>query len=265
MIFLKLGGSAITDKTREATANEQVIRRIAREIKQARDASRNPALSILLGHGSGSFGHFAAKKFGYGAQDNWRAYAETGAAAARLNRIVNDVFLAEGVPVMTMQPSASARCRDGELVDLAVEPICAALAHGLVPLVYGDVAFDEVRGRTIISTETQFAYLASLLKPGRIILAGMVEGVFTGDPFAEPSAQLIHEITPTSFPQIESRLRGSHGIDVTGGMIAKVESMVVLVQRMPTIQVHIVSALREGVIERALMREDFAEGTLIHA
>lgn len=265
MIFLKLGGSAITDKTREATANEQVIRRVAREIKQVRDA--NSTLSILLGHGSGSFGHFAAKKFGFGEQDNWRAYAETGAAAARLNRIVNDVFLAEGVPVVSLQPSASARCRDGELVDLAVESIRAAFAHNLVPLVYGDVAFDDVRGRTIISTETQFAFLASILKPNRIILAGMVDGVFTGDPLKDPkgSAEMIREITPATFPQIESQLRGSHGYDVTGGMIAKVESMVALVQHMPTIRVHIVSALREGVIERALMREDFAEGTLIHA
>jgi len=263
MIFLKLGGSAITDKTRESTAHTDVIRKIAQQVKQARGAQ--PALSILLGHGSGSFGHFAAKKFGYAEPDNWRAYAETGAAAARLNRSVNDIFLAEGVPVVTMQPSASARCRNGELIDLAVEPIRVALEHGLLPLVYGDVAFDDVRGRTIISTETQFAYLASILKPTRIILAGMVEGVYTGDPMQDPGAQLIRAITPATFPQIESQLRGSHGYDVTGGMIAKVESMVALVQRMPTVRVHIVSALREGVIERALTQADFSEGTMIHA
>jgi isopentenyl phosphate kinase len=264
LIFLKLGGSAITDKTREATANEQVIRRVAREIKQARGA--DSTLSILLGHGSGSFGHFAAKKFGYSEPDNWRAYAETSAAAARLTRIVTDLLLAEGVPVVSMQPSASACCRDGELVDLAVEPIRAALTHNLVPLVYGDVAFDDVRGRTIISTETQFVYLAPLLKPGRIILAGMVDGVFTGDPLKDPkgSAELIREITPANFLQIKSQLRGSHGYDVTGGMIAKVGSMITLVQRMPIIRVHIVSALREGVIERALTQEEFSEGTIIH-
>ncbi len=53
MIFLKLGGSAITDKTREATAREDVICRVAHEIKRARDASQNPALGILIGRGSG--------------------------------------------------------------------------------------------------------------------------------------------------------------------------------------------------------------------
>ncbi|MDE3091971.1 MAG: isopentenyl phosphate kinase family protein, partial [Chloroflexota bacterium] len=263
-IFLKLGGSAITDKTREATAREDVIRRVAHEIKQARDASQNPALSILIGHGSGSFGHFAAQKSGFGQRGNWRAYAETGAAAARLTRRVTDIFLAEDVPVVGMQPSASARCRDGELVELATSPIRAALVHNLVPLVYGDVAFDETREMAILSTEMIFAYLAPILKPSRIILAGIVDGVFNGDPLKESSARLIREITPASFLQIESQLRGSHGYDVTGGMIAKVKSMVALVEREPAIRVQIISAMREGLIEQVLTREDSDAGTVIH-
>ena len=263
MIFLKLGGSAITDKTRDATARQEVIHRVAREVKQARDT--NPALSILIGHGSGSFGHFAAKKSGFGQRGNWRAYAETGAAAWRLTRLVTDIFLAEGVPVIAMQPSASARCRDGELIELATSPLRTALAHDLVPLVHGDVAFDETREMTIASTEMIFAYLAPILKPTRIILAGIVDGVFTADPLKDASAQLIREITPANFAAIESQLRGSHGVDVTGGMIAKVKGMLALVQREPTIRVHIVSAMRDGLIEQMLAQEDFDTGTVIHA
>lgn len=263
LIFIKLGGSAITDKTRESTAREDVIRRIAREISQARGA--NPALSLLIGHGSGSFGHFAAQKSGFGQRGNWRAYAETGAVASRLTRLVTDIFLAEGVPIVAMQPSASARCREGELVELAVSPIQTALARGLVPLVHGDVAFDETRDMTIVSTEMIFAYLAPVLKPSCIFLAGIVDGVFTSDPLKNSSAQLIREITPANFTQIESQLRGSHGVDVTGGMIAKVRSMVALVQREPAIRVQIVSAMREGLIAQVLTQEDFGAGTAIRA
>lgn len=263
MIFLKLGGSVITDKTREAMARAEVIHAIAREVNHARDA--NPALKILIGHGSGSFGHFAAKKFGFGERGNWRAYAETGASAARLTRVVTDIFLAEGVPLVAMQPSASARCRDGSLIELATAPIQTALAHDLIPLVHGDVAFDETRGMAIVSTETIFAFLAPILKPTRIILAGIVDGVFTADPLKDASAQLIREITPSNFPHIESQLRGSHGVDVTGGMLAKVRIMLALVQRQPMIRVQIVSAVQDGVIERTLTREDFDAGTVIHA
>ena len=263
LVFFKLGGSAITDKTRESTAREDVIRRVAHEIAHARAAT--PAFSLLMGHGSGSFGHFAAKKSGFGQRGNWRAYAETGAAATRLTCLVTDIFVAAGVPLVAMQPSASARCRDGELVELAMDPIRTALAHDLVPLVHGDVAFDETRDMTIASTEMIFAYLAPVFKPVRIILAGIVDGVFTGDPLSDASAKLIREITPANFSQIQAQLRGSHGVDVTGGMIGKVTEMVGLVQREPTVQVQIVSAMREGLIERLVQKEDTSVGTIIHA
>lgn len=263
MIFLKLGGSVITDKNREATARENVIRQIAREVKRAREI--DPALALVIGHGSGSFGHFAAKKFGYGQPGNWRAYAETGAAAARLTRIVTDIFLDEDVPVVAMQPSASAVCYDGVLTHLATQPIGTALEHGLIPLVHGDVAFDETRGMSIASTEIVFTYLAPILKPARIVLAGMVDGVFTTDPLQDPTAHRIPEITPANFAHIQAQLTGSHGVDVTGGMLAKVKSMLTLVQNTPGIRVHIISALRAGAIERALTQTDYDEGTVIHA
>ncbi len=264
MIFLKLGGSVITDKTHESAAHEDVIRRLAREVKEAQ-ASVHPTPGLVLGHGSGSFGHFAAHKYGYAQPGNWSAYAETGASAGRLNRLVTDIFLAQGVPVVSFQPSASALCRDGELIRLAYEPIAAALANGLVPLVYGDVSFDETRGRTIISTEMIFAYLASFLHPSHIVLAGVVEGVFTADPLRDPSAQLIREITPHNIAKIESQLRGSHGVDVTGGMLTKVKTMLRIVERDPVITARLLTASREGVVRRAVQDPGIAEGTLIHA
>ena len=263
LVFLKLGGSAITDKTRGATARQDVIHNIARQVREA--LNREPGLNILLGHGSGSFGHFTAKKSGYGEAGNWLAYAETGASAARLNRLVADIFLAERVPVVTIQPSASARCRDGQLVELAVGPVRTALEHGLLPLVYGDVAFDDMREMTIVSTEMIFALLAPTLKPRRILLAGIVDGAFTADPLQDPSARLIREITPTNAAQVESQLRGSHGYDVTGGMINKVKTMLELVGQEPDISVRLLSATHEGLVARALLNEEIDAGTLIHA
>ena len=53
---------------------------------------------------------------------DWRGYAETSAAAQRLNRLVTDALLSEGVRVVSLQPSASARCHDGELVEMAIDP-----------------------------------------------------------------------------------------------------------------------------------------------
>jgi len=263
LVFLKLGGSLITDKNREATAREEVIRRTAREIRSALEA--NPDLQLLVGHGSGSFGHFVARRYSLLEEGppNWQGYAETGAAAARLNRLVTDVFLVEGVPVVSTQPSASAHCWDGELVGMATKPIELMLHHGLVPLVYGDVALDEVQGCTIISTEQIFAYLAHHLEPARIVLAGEVAGVFTADPLRDESAQLIPEISRHNFDQVEHKLAGSHGVDVTGGMLTKVRIMYALVQDRPELQVQLISGRQPGMIGRVLLEPDLDEGTTI--
>src|SRR5512136_626059 len=125
LVFLKLGGSIITDKNRPFTARPDVIRRLGREIKQALDV--RPAVRLVVGHGSGSFGHVVGQKYrtreGVVNAESWRGFAETAAAAARLNRLVSDLLLEEGVPVVSFQPSAAARCRGGTLETFDTLPL----------------------------------------------------------------------------------------------------------------------------------------------
>ncbi|MCX7681951.1 MAG: isopentenyl phosphate kinase [Anaerolineae bacterium] len=254
MVMVKLGGSLITDKGRAWTARYEVIARLAREVRQAIDIL--PGLTILLGHGSGSFGHWAAAPYGtrlgVHTSAQWRGYAEVSAAAARLNRIVTDAFLEAGVPVLSLQPSASARCCDGVLEYLDTRPIQAALSHGLVPLVYGDVAFDAVRGGTIISTEDIFIFLARALdtpRPTRILLLGEVDGVL------DEKGTVIPHISPPDLPALRAVLGGAQGVDVTGGMVDKVTRMLELVREYPEIQVHIMNGKSPGLLTCALLGE----------
>lgn len=259
--FLKLGGSLITDKACAYTARQEVIGRLAEEVSQALDA--NPDLSLLVGHGSGSFGHWAAKlhgtRRGVRTSDEWRGYAQVGAAAARLNRIVTDAFLRAEVPVLSIQPSASARCHDGEVRHLELHPIRTALARDLVPLVYGDVALDDVRGGTIVSTEDLFVYLAGELRPSDVLLLGEVPGVMDIDGTVFPS------IIPEDFPSLSETLSGSADVDVTGGMADKVARMVDLVQRCPRTTVHILTGAEPGLLTRALLDDQVSAGTRIRA
>jgi hypothetical protein len=60
--FLKLGVSLVTDKTRAYTARHERLARLASEVRQALDAA--PDLRLVVGHGSGSFGHWAARPHG---------------------------------------------------------------------------------------------------------------------------------------------------------------------------------------------------------
>ena len=261
VVFLKLGGSLITDKTRAYTARHDDLTRLAGEVRQALDAA--PDLRLLVGHGSGSFGHWAARphgtRQGVRTPAQWRGYAEVAAAATRLNHIVTDTFLEAGVPVLSVQPSASARCHDYALEYLDTRPIHAALARGLVPLVYGDVALDDVHGGTIISTEDIFLYLTQELRPARILLLGEVEGVL------DSGGAVISRITPADLPTLREMLGGSEGVDVTGGMADKVERMVELVQRYPETCVHILTGTEPGLLARVLLEAKLRVGTRIEA
>ena len=263
LVFLKLGGSVITDKRRYETPRPMVIARIARELNAALQAE--PDMKLLLGHGSGSFGHFVADKYHVreGNLKDWRGYAETGASAQRLNRLVTDTLLAEGVCVVSVQPSASALCHRAELVEVGVDRIVKLLQHGVVPLVYGDVALDDVRGCTIISTEQIFAYLARYLRPQRMIMVGEVPGVYSGDPQRDSIVRLIPEINSRNYKQVEQMLSTSFGVDVTGGMLSKIKILFTLVSEQPNLTVRIITGRRNRLVEQALINPDLSEGTLL--
>ncbi|MBC7223301.1 MAG: uridylate kinase [Anaerolineae bacterium] len=266
-VFLKLGGSLITDKTQPMKARRRVLARLAREIAEALAA--RPELSLLVGHGSGSFGHVVGRQYrtreGVRDQEGWRGYAATARAAALLHRLVCDALWEAGVPALSVPPSASALCQDGVLVHLEVRPIAQALEARLVPVVYGDVALDEVRGGTIVSTEEVFAYLVPLLRPHRIILAGQVAGIYTRDPHRYPTARLLRRLRPQEVRQVEAGLGKSHGVDVTGGMWAKVWVMAALVEAFPDLRGQVLSGERPGNVRRALLDPDNALGTVLAA
>eukprot|EP01102_Stenamoeba_stenopodia_P005546 TRINITY_DN1630_c2_g2_i1.p1 TRINITY_DN1630_c2_g2~~TRINITY_DN1630_c2_g2_i1.p1 ORF type:complete len:180 (-),score=37.00 TRINITY_DN1630_c2_g2_i1:18-557(-) len=127
------------------------------------------------------------------------------------------------------------------------EVIQRALDHGLCPVVYGDVAFDDVLGGCIASTESIFCYLTKVLKPNKLLLMGEVEGVY------DENKEIIKHIHSENYESISTALGGSRGIDVTGGMASKVKQMMELVQFNPQLEIHIFSGLREGQLRAAVV------------
>ncbi|MCX8062947.1 MAG: hypothetical protein N3D16_10235, partial [Anaerolineales bacterium] len=132
LIFLKLGGSLITDKHRPYTPRLEVLRRLAEEIAAARTA--NPALRLVVGHGAGSFGHVPAKRYGtrqgVHTSEEWLGFAEVWKEAATLNRLVVDALLEAKLPVISLPPCAAVTAEDGRVVVWELYPICAALQAG---------------------------------------------------------------------------------------------------------------------------------------
>jgi isopentenyl phosphate kinase len=270
LVFLKLGGSLITDKTLPYTPRLDKLADLAAQISTALRVERvetEPGLSLVLGHGSGSFGHTAAKKYGtraglsphfrrkWGEPEGgsyWAGFSEVWYQASTLNRFVMESLHMAGVPSLALAPVSAVTASDGKVSGWDLTPLKAALSAGLVPVVYGDVVFDTVRGGTILSTEDLFEHLARELHPQRILLAGL-EGAVWAD-FPE-RRQRVEKITPASFDGVKAGVGASHGADVTGGMESKVRQMLALVMGIPGLTAQIFSGEMPGNVQKVLSGE----------
>lgn len=254
LVFIKLGGSLITCKDQPNTARLDVICRLAEEISTAR--AQDPSLNLVIGHGSGSFGHAAAARNGLrggittGTQ--WGGFVDVWQAARALNQLVITHLYAAGLPVMAFPPSASVLNSGHTILQWDIAPLQAALSASIIPVIQGDTVFDQVMGGTILSTEDGFAYLASRLKPDRILLAGIEPGVWMDFP---ARTKIVKNITPATIGALRQNISGSQSVDVTGGMTSKVDQMLSIVKENPDILVEIFSGVEPGGITRALLGE----------
>lgn len=275
LVFLKLGGSLITDKTQPYTPQLEMIEDVAVQIATA--LRTHPSLRLVVGHGAGSFGHVPASE--YHTRDGlprssplthrerdeteenyWKGFAEVWYQASSLNRFVMKALHKIGVSAISLPPSSSVIASDGKVLVWEMTPIRMALSAGITPVVFGDVVFDEVRGGTILSTEDLFLHLARALSPERILLAGLEAAVWEDFP---ARTRKIEKITRSSFAEIRDGVGKSIAADVTGGMESKVDQMLELVENNPELTVQIFSGTKPGNIVRALTGETL--GTLISA
>lgn len=260
LTFLKLGGSLITDKARERQLRTELIDQIAREIKEA--TTINPDLQLLVGHGSGSFGHVSASLYntrsGVNDEREWDGFTQVWYDARTLNQYLVEAFYRHGLKCVAFPASALCLCNNHNVADWQVEPLKAALTHDIMPLINGDVVFDKQLGGTILSTEEQFVYLARHLKPERVLIAGKEEGVWADYPNCK---DLIPEINSGWINKNIGLLGGSSVVDVTGGMRSKVEQMSTLITENPGTSVLIFSGEIAGNIKQSLLGEN--PGTII--
>lgn len=257
LILVKLGGSLITDKKKPEAPRRALIERLTREIASARETD---STAILLGHGSGSFGHAAALAHGIGGprrgeRTSPRAASLTQDAAARLHRLVISALLACGESPFSLAPSGFMSTRHGRATKLALDPLRSALAHGLLPVVYGDVVTDSAEGTAIASTETVLTAIARRLhrrafEVTRALWVGETPGVF------DLGGKVIPTLNLSSWGLLAINLRGAAGGDVTGGIRHRVESAALLArQGIPSL---IFDGREPGALARALAGEDVA-------
>jgi isopentenyl phosphate kinase len=262
LYVVKLGGSLITDKERDATARRDVIARLARELAAARQTTPH---ALLLSHGSGSFGHAAAARYGLreGVRDASQLHgvAVTQDQAHRLHRIVIEELIGAGLAPFSLAPSSFLVAEGGVPVEVHLEPLLRALAAGLLPVVFGDVVTDRSRGASICSTETVVTALAPRLAAAAcpitcVFWMGSTAGVL------DDQQRTVDEITAGNVDAVLAQAAGAAGTDVTGGMRHRVETAWRLAgEGIPSL---ILDGLEAGALERALIGQA-AGGTRVDA
>jgi len=259
LLFVKLGGSLITDKTRPESPRTEVIERLAGEIARA---AHGLSGRLIVGHGSGSFGHVAAKRYGLAqgirSADQLPGVSLTQERAAALHRIVTGALAAAGALPYSVAPSSCVVSAGGLPVTLADEPIRLALRSGLLPVAYGDVVTDRDWGVSICSTERFFDLLVRRLLEGghtirRILWLGETDGVW------DDAGRTIPRISAETFQHAAQAIGAPAGTDVTGGMLHRVETALGLARLgIPSL---ILNGLVPGALERALSDDEGGEET----
>ncbi|XP_065860519.1 isopentenyl phosphate kinase [Euphorbia lathyris] len=227
--IVKLGGAAITWKHELEKVNEENLKIVSQELRQAfitsspsqkvpgMDWSKQPGYSevscdpndfkdisldsssFVVVHGAGSFGHFQASKSGVHKGGLNQPVVKAGFVATRisvtsLNLEIVRVLAREGIPSVGMSPfSCGWSTSERNIASADLSMVAKAVDSGFVPVLHGDAVFDEIQGCTILSGDVIIRHLAAFLKPEYVVFLTDVLGVYDRPP-TEPNAVLLREI-----------------------------------------------------------------------
>ena len=226
-VLLKISGEALAGSDKFGI-NEEMTRKVAKEIKQIHDLGVEVAIVV----GGGNFWRGRTSK------DMDRATADyMGMLATVMNSLaVQESLLAIGVPAK-VQTSI-------EMREVA-EPYARrkALSH----LEHGDVViFGAGTGNPFFSTDTAAALRAAEIGADVILLAKNVDGVYDSDPATNPDAVKFDDLT--FMEVIERDLKV---MDLTAATLCKDNN----------IAIHVFALAEEGNVLKALTGEKI--GTIV--
>ena len=251
LVLIKLGGSLITHKRRDRTVRRAELLRIVDEVAAL---ARHSRLPVLLGHGSGSFGHVAAAASGVQNGMVGRAaplgVSQTQAAASKLHAVVMSALRDTGVAAYSVAPSSAIISRGpGLRPRVYLEPVRSALARGLLPVTYGDIVMDRQRGCSICSTETALLAFTRALRSTDWRVS---DAVWLGDTdgILDEVGASIARVRLRDARHVRRLVNGAVATDVTGGMSHRLETALALARI--GVRSYLLDGRRPGILQRAL-------------
>jgi len=220
-MVIKIGGSVLTEKGKdELVVRREVIKGIARELK---NIWMEMGFRFVIIHGAGSAGHPVVRRYnlqeGLIGSVQRLGVMEVQRRLAILRCELIEEFLNEGLPVFSVNTSSIITSRDGDIVKIFIDPIIRSLELGFMPILSGDIVFDEEKGVAICSGDKLSFELAMKLNIKLIVFGVDVDGIYPSPDLKGEPIRLIHY---GDLSTIVEKIGGSKGIDVTGGMKGKI-------------------------------------------
>ena len=220
MFIVKLGGSVITDKTKERTFKPKVMDQLASEIKKSDK-------QMIIVHGAGSFGHILAKKYklneGYKNYDQVKGFSLTHEMVQNLNSLVLKSLQKNDIPAVSISPHSIVKLDDHKLEKIDLKVFEEYLEKQFIPVTFGDVVLDKKLGFSICSGDLLVMALSEYFKPEKVIFAMDEDGLYTSNPKIDKKAKLIKKSSLKELEKLSTSL-DKHA-DVTGGMGGKLNTI----------------------------------------
>ena len=231
MFLIKLGGSVITEKTKEQPIfKKQITDHVAGVIQKAE-------ADVVVVHGAGSFGHVLAKKYnlnmGCTSDLQRQGFAETHVLVQQLNSFVLQSFHENNLPVVSIPPHATVILNDHAVEQIDTDIFVRYKKNGFIPLTFGDVVLDTALGCSICSGDLLMQVLAQTFKPEAIIFLMDEDGLYTSNPKKDKTAAFIETIGIDELHTLTTKL-DDHA-DVTKGMEGKLQTIAQIVYQGSTV------------------------------
>ncbi|XP_060600284.1 uncharacterized protein LOC132753777, partial [Ruditapes philippinarum] len=200
-LIVKFGGSAITDKSKLETLNEESLTRAVELISLCYKQN----LTCIVVHGAGSFGHHQAKEFKVNSgwhhikDGNDIELVKTGflshkESVTMLNHHVVNSLLKQNIPAVGLSVCGGWVTENGEVVKRDIESVTDLIRNGFIPVLHGDCVLDRAKGSNILSGDTIIQTFSEVFIVNRVVFLTSVKGVYDCPPADHSEAKLLHTV-----------------------------------------------------------------------
>ena len=259
LLVLKLGGSLITDKSTPYKLRDNVLENVVAEIKECFNLGLIKRLVLV--HGVGSFGHPPVLE--YNLHKGFRDKAQL-ISMSKTQQIVNNLriaiatkFIEIGIPINLMHASSVFIGKDMVIKHNPFESLKGFLSLGMVPLIGGDMMYDESMGFSVCGGDQIAVVLSRVLNAKRLIFAADVPGVFDKDPKSDQQAKLVKELDIVEIEQFLSSSTDVIKPDASGKMRGKLLTLVSIKNQIEKgLEIAILTMNKQGILKNYLRGEE---------